>query len=184
MTKAQEDALRAYLTALKNPSELRDEDRLAELDKAIKEATDPLEELTLRGEFNRLSSVDPSDYEKGFVEHAKAYADDKGINAEAYRSMGVPNEVLKQAGFDVSVSPGRKRATSTGKRVSQDDVREFIGSLSDNFTINFVSEATGASLATTRAVIKDMLEAGSIKNLGDDPDHTGRGRPATLYKAS
>lgn len=48
---------------------------------------------------NLEGSVDLSALEAGFVRHAKAYSDRKGISYGAWREAGVPAPVLKAAGI-------------------------------------------------------------------------------------
>ena len=54
----------------------------------------------LAGERERLSArIDLAGVEKDFVKVAKSYAKRTGISYSAFRSVGVPAEVLKRAGI-------------------------------------------------------------------------------------
>jgi hypothetical protein len=62
------------------------------------------ERTDLEYELENLSeAVDLSAYEKGFVKHAKAYAQAKGISYATFRSVGVAPDVLQRAGISRSM---------------------------------------------------------------------------------
>jgi hypothetical protein len=63
----------------------------------IQERLDLLDE---RKNLNR--KVDLSSYEKAFVANAKSYGERRGISYQAWRQLGVPPSVLKQAGISRS----------------------------------------------------------------------------------
>ena len=52
---------------------------------------------------NLNEAVDLTAYEKGFVKHARAYAEAKGINYATFRSVGVSADVLRHAGITRSM---------------------------------------------------------------------------------
>lgn len=60
----------------------------------VQERRDLTVELATMG-----STVDISDFEKGFIRDAKAYSEGKGITYGAWREVGVPADVLKKAGI-------------------------------------------------------------------------------------
>lgn len=62
-------------------------------------ATQSLIDLERRLKEARAPKVDLSGLEKGFIEYGASYADSKKISYEAFRSVGVPASVLKQAGI-------------------------------------------------------------------------------------
>ncbi len=41
---------------------------------------------------------------------------------------------------------------------------------------------TGASYATVRSVVSGLVDAGSLKEHGHDPQHEGRGKAPTSYE--
>lgn len=61
--------------------------------------TQELMDLERRLEEARAPKVDLSSLERGFVEFGAEYAQSKGITYEAFRSVGVPTSVLKEAGI-------------------------------------------------------------------------------------
>ncbi len=182
-TATAEQAVRTYLTALKDPSALRDENEVAQLERQIDKTDDHVERLVLRQQLLEAKSPALERYEEGFVKHAKKWADDRGVTAEAFASEGVPPAVLRRAGF--RVRGGRKaapRKTSRARRsrVSADDVRKAIPR--GTFTVKRLEESTGASPAVVRKVVQAEVEAGNLTEVGPDPDHRGPGRAPTLYK--
>lgn len=115
--RAQSRAVRRYLEALEahRPKRGRKrtresiEKRLAVITDALPEA-DPLrrvqlvqEEMDLQAELEKLDdNVDLSELEDGFVAAAKGYSESKGLSYSAWRSVGVPPELLKRAGISRS----------------------------------------------------------------------------------
>ena len=105
-------AVREYLAALRTNKPRRGRKRtpdsinakLTSIEEALIDA-DPLEELRLLQERRDLtkelesmgSGVDIAALEREFVKVAKTYSDNKGISYLAWRTVGVPPEVLKKA---------------------------------------------------------------------------------------
>ena len=191
MTKTQDAAVRNYLTSLRDPAALRDDDAIADLQAKIEQSDDELERLQLRQQLLDLENPATEGYQDAFVQHAKAWADKTGISAEAFIAEGVPAAVLRRAGFR-GVPGGGRRSTrsrrtttatkpaSTRTRVSADDVRA--ASPNDSFTVKDLQERSGASAAVVRRVINEEVDAGRLTDQGADPDHTGPGRAPTIYQ--
>ena len=186
MTKTQDAAVRNYLTSLRDPAALRDDDAIADLHAKIEQADDELERLQLRQHLLDLEHPSTDGYEDAFVKHAKAWADAAGIRAEAFVAEGVPAAVLRRAGFRGVTGGGRRRTTTATKpassrsRVSADEVRAAIPTSS--FTVKDLQETSGASAAVVRRVISEEVDAGRLTDQGADPDHTGPGRAPTIYR--
>lgn len=104
-----ETAVRKYLLHLEDPTKLRDENEVAIWVKAVDDAEDPLDKLRAIAKLHQVSSVDEEPLREGFVRHAKAWADEQGIPARAFSGLQVPDEVLRQAGFEVAYRRGRSR---------------------------------------------------------------------------
>lgn len=104
-----ETAVRKYLLYLEDPTKLRDENEVAIWVKAVDDAEDPLDKLGAIAKLHQVSSVDEEPLREGFVRHAKAWADEQGIPARAFSGLQVPDEVLRQAGFEVAYRRGRSR---------------------------------------------------------------------------
>jgi hypothetical protein len=174
-----EEAVRNYLTALHNPELLRDEGRIDELSKKLADADDPLERLQLRSELQRTEMVDTDQLEVDFVTHAKAWATEQGVPPSVFKDEGVPRDVLRKAGLDGG--RGRQATRARRPRVSREDVVAAIPPRR-KFTTGEIAERSGASLATVRAVITELLAKAELEDLGPAEDHTGPGRAPTMYK--
>lgn len=189
MASAAEKAVRDYLVSLRDPASLRDDERVQSLQSRLEEADDELARLQIRQEMIEAEQPPVQKFEDEFVTHAKAWAEQTGVSDRAFLAEGVPAAVLRKAGFR-NVGSGRRRgggaaAASSGggrrRRVSADEVRSAIPS-KGNFTVKDVQDASGASNAVVRRVIGEEVEAGSVQDLGPDPEHTGRGRAPTVYQ--
>jgi hypothetical protein len=111
--REQARAVRDYLEWLEwsKPTRGRKRDtspeRIAEVDGQIAEAASPLQRLQLlqlRRDLEAASQEedDPEEGErvrKAFVKNARAYARAKGISYASFREIGVPADVLKEAGI-------------------------------------------------------------------------------------
>lgn len=180
---SHENAIRNYLTAIKDPKSLRDDDHIAGIEKELAAASDPVERVKLRQQLQDARTPSAERFEEAFVAHARDWADSHGISAAAFLAEGVPTSVLRRAGFSVRGGrrgPGRPRKHTGRSRVSAEEVRAALPR--GTFTIRTVQEATGASTGVVRRVIQEELEAGNLATAGADPDHKGPGRAPTLYK--
>jgi hypothetical protein len=107
-------AIKAYLAAVSAPkrrgrpvTKETMQSRLNDLDEKIAASTDPLAKVGLiqrrMDTATDLAEIDdPTDIaglEAGFVDHAAAYSQRKGISYGAWRESGVPAAVLKRAGI-------------------------------------------------------------------------------------
>lgn len=183
MTKAQEEAVSNYLTAVNYPDRLKDDKRLKELQKASEATTDVLEEAKLVAEYDRLDNIKPENFEQGLIEHGKAWADANDVTAKVLHVMGVSDDVLIKAGFEITRSrPKAAQPKQGSKRVSRDHVVEVVKGQGEPFVLSTIADVSGASLATVRKVVGSLEESGDVKNLGDDPNHTGRGASPKLYQ--
>lgn len=185
MTKAQQAAVRNYLISLRDSSALRDDDAIAEVRTELDQTDDGVERLKLRQQLLDLQNPPLERYEAAFVKHAKAWADNSRVTADAFAAEGVPAAVLRRAGFRGVTNGGTRRtrrtARTTGRRrVSADEVRKAIPT--GTFTVKDVQEVSGASAAVVRRVIGEEVDAGNVTDQGPAPDHTGPGRAPTVYQ--
>lgn len=106
-------AIKAYLEALKSRRPGRPvtadsvKKRIQSIDERLAAEDDSLKQLELRQE--RLdaestlkeveSKEDIEQLEQGFIEAARPYSERKGISYTAWRQVGVPARVLKEAGI-------------------------------------------------------------------------------------
>lgn len=83
-------------------SEIESELANGSVDDTTKELQLRQERMDLADELEMLQEAeetDPAEFEAGFVESAKSYAESKGISYSAFREMGVAAAVLKKAGI-------------------------------------------------------------------------------------
>ena len=186
-----EAAVRLYLTYLSDPGALVDQDELARARAAFESEADVIAKLRLAAELDRLQAPDPAAVVKRFVANAKVFADEEGIPAAAFLELGVPADVLAEAGFEVparraAVRPARtaraSRATGAA-RVTSEQVRAAALAMPRHFTLNDVSlKAGGGAPATIRKVVDELVESGRVAKLGPVPGWSGPGRPPTQYE--
>lgn len=185
-----EQSVRSYLTYLSDPTQLVDDEAVAAADRAVAEASDPIDRLKALGRRERAGRVDVDALEAAFVAEARSYAEAEGIPVQAFLEMGVDAGVLRRAGFDVPGSVARgmrsssRTASSTSPRVTLETVRDVAIGFEEVFTVAQLEDATGASVGTVRRAIADLLEIGALRDVGPDPEHRGPGRAPTRYDAS
>ncbi len=182
-TPSQANAIRDYLVALKDPSALRDDDRLESLRRELEQTSDELERLRLHQQILDAEQPRVERYEDAFLQHAKAWADEHGVSAKAFTAEGVSSQVLRRAGFRIGRGGGRRQTSASTRRrtrTSSEDIRKAIPS--GTFTIKRLQEKTGASAAVVRRVVQEEVERGNVTDEGPDPDHSGPGRSPTIYK--
>lgn len=180
-----ETVVRKYLDALRDPSSLRDDEAIGDVERKLADEGDPIARLKLQQELAELNAPSMDSIENAFVVSAKAWADDIGITGKAFAAEGVPAATLRRAGFAVS-GRGGKRTTSSGggkKRGSRVTTEMVIDAMPQGaFTLRSLRELTGASPAVVRKAVTSEEEAGRVVDAGPDPDHSGPGRAATLYR--
>lgn len=185
MATTAETAVRSYLIALNDPTALRDDAQLADLQRRLAEATDTITRLELRQKIMETEEPQLDRYEAEFVTHAREWADQNGISPKAFLAEGVDVATLRRAGFSVPgargrpISTGRTR-TRTRSRVTTAEVRSAIPK--GTFTIKHLQERSGASPAVVRKAVQEEIVEGRVKEMGTDPDHRGPGRAPVLYE--
>ncbi|MGH3921865.1 MAG: hypothetical protein ACRDTT_03135 [Pseudonocardiaceae bacterium] len=187
MATTAETAVRSYLIALNDPTALRDDAQLADLQRRLAESTDTITRLELRQKIMETEEPQLERYEADFVTHAKEWADHNGISPKAFLAEGVDVSTLRRAGFSVPgargrpASTGRTRTTTrTRSRVTTAEVRSAIPK--GTFTIKHLQERSGASPAVVRKAVQEEIVEGRVKEMGTDPDHRGPGRAPVLYE--
>ncbi|HEY8543543.1 MAG TPA: hypothetical protein VIL36_00790 [Acidimicrobiales bacterium] len=187
---SSEEIVRRYLLFLESPDRLRDEKEIQRKTQAVLDAADPLEKLKALADLERVANIDEEPLRKGFVEHAKAWADEQGIPVSAFRELKVPDDVLREAGFDVPVGRGRGRGrTADGERkrakaVPVEEVKNYVLGLSGTFVLADVMNGIGGSQATVRKALDELIESGAVEKLGPVPGYSGRGRAPIQYSRS
>ncbi len=179
-TARSEEAVRSYLMWLEDPSTMRDQRAIDEVAGSILSETDPIARLKAISRLEELESVSGDGFRRAFVGQAKAWAESEGVSADAFRKLGVPAKDLRDAGFGGAKRSTGESSTPRRTRVSPSAVRE---SLPDGtFRIAEIEQRSGASTATVRKVILEMIDEGSVVDLGPDQQHSGRGRAPLTYR--
>src|SRR5690606_21122000 len=102
----------------------------------------------------------------------KAWADAEGITASAFSALGVSDDVLKQAGFEVTTkTKARKSTGARAPRLDYEEVKKAASKLGSGWKLSDLADALGSSPATTRNYVIKLLEDGTISDLGEDPKH-------------
>ena len=190
MASTADDAIRRYLewnSAGREP--VRDDARIAELERRAEQTDDVLEKLKVLSELERAQDDDSTNAVlQGFVDHGRDWAEQNQVTPEAFRRLGVPDSDLRDAG--ILARRGRPRGSSgrssggrsSGRRtrISRDDIVAALPS--GRFTKNDLVRASGASPGGVTAALDELVESGKVRKIGPDPDHASRGRAPLVYE--
>jgi hypothetical protein len=184
---ATEGAVRSYLLYLEDPAALRDDAEIAKRNKAVADATDPIDKLKALAALEEASTIDEAPLREGFVAHAKAWAEAQGVPSSAFQQLKVPEDVLRKAGFSLPASGRRgRRGTGEGrqraKAVTVEDIKAHVLAQKGTFILTDVMNGIGGSQATVRKAIDELISTGDVERLGPVPDYSGRGRAPIQYK--
>lgn len=181
--RTPEDSVRRFLLALSDPGSLRDEREIERLRGELSTTVDPLERLALFSAIDRAENVDVQAIRAEFLRQAKTFAAVHDITANAFAAMGVSREDLLAAGLlaqahgaaPAASKPARRRARRPG-------LADVIALVPEGpFTCRQLEELSGASAPTAKRAVSEMLSAGSLVDLGFDPDHRAPGRAPRRY---
>jgi len=190
-TKKAIDGIRAYLDGLgQDDKPVVDREAVKALRAQVRAETDPINKLKLLTQLEQEEQghvPDRSGDEAVFVAEARAWADSEGISTTAFQALGVPDAVLKQAGFTVTAASqptkrsGQRPAGSRAPRVPLEDVQAAAKRLGSGWKLADLAAAIDRDPATTRNYLKKLIDVGGVTEIGDDPEHDGRGRAPKLY---
>lgn len=192
-TMTPESAVRSYLLYLDDPSKLIDQRAVEKAEAAAAKATEPMARLRALADLEHAREADGDELREAFVSHAKAYADEQSIPASAFREMGVPSDVLAEAGLGGGRgrrSGSRGRTASGGTRVRAprvplEQIKAAAGRLSKRFTLaDLGDKAGGGSPATLRKAVDELIAEGRVTKIGPMEGYSGRGRAPTVYELS
>jgi hypothetical protein len=186
-TVSPEAAVSRYLTYLDDPSKLIDADAVKQAQDAVANAKDPIDLLKALALLERSQATDDSAYKFDFIKHAKTWADEQGVPVSAFRSMGVPADVLTAAGLDRQPKDRRRSKSGTAPRsrrpaVKMDDLEAGILALSEPFTVRDVADRVGGSTITIKAALDRLVVQDKVAEVGERPGT--RGRAAKLWKVA
>ncbi|MPY95442.1 MAG: hypothetical protein GEV08_21010 [Acidimicrobiia bacterium] len=183
-------AVRQYLTFVEDPDKLVDPAEITRLEKEAAAAGDPLAKLRAIGALEKARSVDGAAYRADFVAHAKGWATQEGVPVVAFSRLGVPDDVLADAGL-LPGGRGTRRGRSR-RRVEDGTVRQRAKAVpvetiktkvpEGRFTVRQLEELSGGSPATVRKALAEMIKDGQLEELGAATDWTGRGRAPIVYQ--
>ena len=186
-----EEAVRSYLTYLADPGSLVNASEIKKLESAAAKVTDVLERLRALSALHNAKHVDATRLRADFVRLAKAWAAEQGLATPAFVEMGVPADVLEDAGLSGS---GRRRGSGSGSgtrtagparsrapRVGADEIRTAILARAVPFTVNDVQSSVGGSPGTIKKVLDELQASGEIERRGAVADWAGRGRAPYQY---
>ncbi len=180
-----EEAVSNYLKALAGIQSAEDQATLDNLKADLENETDPMKRVVLRTEIEQYENPDTSRYAGAFIGKVNEWLKHKDISrthaVAAFKAEGVPQDVLDRAFPDQAKATTKSKSSSP--RQSREDVKSIVETLGSDFTITDVEDLPGvtASRATITAAVNELVKAGKLKDKGEDPNHEGRGRAATLY---
>lgn len=176
--------MRAYLAWLADPSSIVDPAAVDAADQLVQQETDVIAKLKAISRADRVRSGDPVGVKAAFVKHAKSWGESNEITASAWSRVGVPPEMLREAGITKRQKRNRT-PTSTGTKhspVTAARVASHIQTLTEPFLLVDVIAAVGGSPMTIRKAVEQLIASGHLSRVGPDPNHDGRGRAPILYR--
>jgi hypothetical protein len=191
---AAETAIRRYLQWLDDPTSIVDVAAIEAAEVAARRTTDVLEKLKALSLVERLRSGDEAAVKKAFVRHARAWGAANEISPTAWIRLGVPPEVLRQAGITgnrAAAQPSSRPAAGAGAAtrvhapaVTAKEIAEHVKSLSEPFVLTDIAERVGGSPMTIRKAVDQLIADGAVVRMGPVPDHDGRGRAPIRYRTT
>jgi hypothetical protein len=188
VSSTPEEAVRAYLTYLEDPSKMVDAAEVKKLQKAVDTAKDPVDKLRAIAAVEKASAADPAMYRDGFIQHAKKWADTEGVPASVFKQLGVEDDVLAAAGL----AEGKRRRGRQSRKAKADaaprtrrpsmrpeQLQEGILALDGSFSVKDVTERVGGSTVAVTAALERLKELGKITPAGERSG--GRGRAAKVW---
>ena len=180
-----DEAVERYFDYLSNPESLVDHDRADALRAQIEAEGSLMEKAKLISELERVQSADPSDVIRGFVSQGRKWAAANGVSASALREIGVPSNVIAEAGIDGRRSKSEPNARAgRGRGVGAAQVKEFVLNTEGPFTYQQLMNDTGSSLMTVRKAVEGLLGEQKVRLVGQDAEWSGPGRAPNLYALS
>lgn len=190
-TPSPEAAVRRYLSWIDDPRSVIDEDAVARADAAFASASDPIDRLHAAAARERARAADVDRIAADFVTHARSYADAEGIPVEAFRALGVDDEVLGRAGFALPLTgrgggrgrPSARTTATRGPQVTVSTLKSTAAGGPKRFTLaQLADRAGGGSPATVKKAVDELIADGLAAKVGPDPGHQGPGRAPILYE--
>lgn len=190
MATSATDGIRTYLVGLEGgDAPVVDLELVQRLKGELASATDPIEKLRLHSALEAAEAgetPDRSGEEAVFVAEAKAWAEAEGISVASFQALGVPDDVLRRAGFTVTAAKATKATGTKGAarapRIPMDQVRATIADIPDPFTLRELAEALDRDTTTARNYVTKLVSARELVDKGEGTS-SGPGRAPRLYGA-
>lgn len=190
-TKKTEDGIRTYLDGLSASTKpVIDREAIKSLKADIKAEADPIAKLRLLAALDEEQAGRTPDTEGDkavFVAEAKAWAEAENIPVSAFQALKVPDDVLKAAGFiitepsRVTAAPRANTSGTRAPRIPLEEVAAAAKKLGSGWKVADLADALQREKGTVVNYIKQLLDNGTIADLGEDPKHDGRGRAPKIY---
>jgi hypothetical protein len=153
----------------------------------VDKANDPVDRLKALAALDKAQSTDDSAYRADFVRYAMQWADEERVPATAFRELGVPNDVLIEAGLDRRPKGRRGAKAGTAPRQRRPPVKsavleEALLAMGEPFTVKDIAEREGASPMTVKTVLDRLIAQEKVIGAGER--HGARGRAAKLWKVA
>lgn len=206
-----EEAVRRYLTYLKDPAALVDQDLVARVQQRVDRFAggDVVEHLKALAALERAQTVDETPLRAAFVEAIPGWAEEQQISVELLRSFGVPDDVLVEARLlsrkraeRERAGQGRTRRAPVKAAEAPVEVEAPAGSNGHGqltadavallegmpepgtpFTVAGLAEVVGVTKDIARSRVNRAVAAGLLADVGvDDSDPNRRGKRPTLYE--
>lgn len=186
-TLTPEDHVRLYLQYLADPESLRDEGAIAKAQAAVDRAKDPITRVKAITALERAEAVDVEVYRQAFITNVKAWMESDDVTVSALRQVGVPDEDLVEAGV-LAPQPSRRRGRgravaapvrTRAPRLALEEVARHLPR--GEFRLVELAEAIEREPATTRNYLNKLVDEGIVAEVGDDPNHSGKGKAPKLY---
>jgi hypothetical protein len=186
-TVSPESAVRLYLQYLADPTSVVDAAAVKKAQSAVEKATDPIDRLKAIGALERAQATDETVYRNDFVRYVGTWAKEECIPGSAFRELGVPNDVLAEAGLEGQPKGRRRSKAGTAPRsrrpaVKTDQLEAGILALTEPFTVREVADRIGGSPITIKAALDRLVAQDKVADAGERPG--SRGRAAKLWKVA
>jgi hypothetical protein len=206
MSETKEQAIQSYLAFLDDPEGV-DRELIAELEKQLAAAVNPIVKLRVLAEIERVRTTDKVALEESFVQHAGAWAAENNIPPSAFLALGVAPQLLTKAGFELPIPSRSSRALAGTKiasklsktaakrsgldggprkpraqSVNSETVEKIVLATTEPFSIRDIVDVSHATNATVSRVVGWLVAAQRVEKLGLLTPQGSRGIAPTGYR--
>lgn len=177
--------MRRYLQFLEDPDSLRDEVAIKQAQADLERASDPIERVKALSALERAEAVDGEVFRVGFVAHVAEWIGSADVSVSALAVYGVPAQDLVEAGL-IEAAPVRRKpkVVASRGRSPRMDPSEVAALLVKGvkYRLADIAQLIDREPATARNYVNRLIEEGVVEDLGDDPDHAGKGKAPHIYR--